>query len=243
VLLNAALFYQEYTDKQVGVTRYNPITDTDVGGIENAGEAETYGIELEVLWKVTDYFSLGGAYAYLDSEYTQFTLETQSGTNVARNLVAGGGGCLEVIDDTPDDDTIGTCIVDLAGNKIEDVPEHSFVGNARWESPLLSTGLDWYADASFIYKDSRYIDEFNAKELRSYWLMDFRTGLISDNWEIILFIDNVTDDDTAKSAVDFGSIVDSTRQGFSPPSPPDGVLVSMPDPRVVGIRANFSFGG
>jgi iron complex outermembrane receptor protein len=243
VLLNAALFFQDYTNKQVGVTRYNPITDTDVGGIENAGEAETYGIELEALWKVTDYFSLSGSYTYLDSEYTKFTLETQSGTNVARNLAAGGGGCLEVIDDTPDDDTIGTCIVDLEGNKIEDVPEHSFVGNARWESPLLSTGLDWYADASFIYKDSRYIDEFNAKELKSYWLMDFRTGLISDGWEIILFIDNVTDDDTAKSAVDFGSIVDSTRQGFSPPSPPDGVLVSMPDPRVVGIRANFSFGG
>jgi iron complex outermembrane receptor protein len=243
VLLNAALFFQEYTDKQVGVTRFDPAIEADVGAIENAGEAETYGLELEALWQATDYFSLGGAYTYLNSEYTEFTLETQSGNNVARDLAAGGGGCLQVVDDTPNGDTIGTCIVDLAGNDIEDVPTHSFVGNTRWQSPLLSTQMDWYADASFIYKDSRFIDEFNAKELNSYWLIDFRTGLIGDNWEAILFIDNLLDDDTVKSALDFGSIVDSNRQGFSPPSPPDGLILSLPDPRVVGIRANFTFGG
>ena len=242
VLFNVALFYQDYSDKQVGVTRYNPITETDVGGIENAGAAETYGLEIESQWRVTDNFTLGAAYSYIQSEYTEFTLETQSGTNVARNLAAGGGGCLQVIDVTPTDDTIGTCIVDLSGNDIEDVPNKSFVGNARWEAPLLATGMDYYADASFIYKDKRFIDEFNVKELRAYWLMDIRAGLIGDRWEALLFVDNVFDDDTVKSAVDFGSFVDSARQGFSPPAPPDGVIVSLPDPRVVGVRLNYRFG-
>ncbi|MDG1462820.1 MAG: TonB-dependent receptor [Gammaproteobacteria bacterium] len=247
-VLNAAVFFQQYTDKQVGVTRYDPVIDSDVGGIENAGEAETYGLELEGMWQITDYLSVGGAYTYLQSEYTKFTQQTQSGTNVARNLVAGGGGCLEVIPGPPATGPfapggIGTCIVDLAGNDIEDVPTHSFVGNTRWQSPLLSTQLDWYADASIIYKDKRFIDEFNIKELDSYWLLDVRTGLIGDRWEAILFVDNLLDDDTVKSALDFGSIVDSNRQGFFPPSPPDGIIVSMPDPRVIGVRLNFNFGG
>jgi len=242
VILNGAIFFQDYSDKQVGVTRFDPVAQTDVGGIENAGAAETYGLELESLWQATEYLSLGASYTYLQSEYTSFTLETQSGTNVARNLVAGGGGCLFVIDDTPTANTTGTCIVDLAGNDIEDVPTHSFVGSTRWEAPLFSTGMDYYADASFIYKSKRFIDEFNVKELRAYYLVDFRAGLIADRWEAILFVDNMFDDDTVKSAVDFGSIVDSTRQGFSPPSPPDGVIVSLPDPRVVGLRLNYRFG-
>jgi len=242
VLFNTAVFYQDYTDKQVGVTRFDASINTDVGAIENAGEAETYGIELEAQWLITENLSVGGGYTWLQSEYTEFTQFTQSGNNVARNLAAGGEGCLNI---TPgaSANQIGTCEVSLAGNQIEDVPEHSFVGNTRWEAPLASTGMQYYADASFIYKGERFVDEYNAKELDSYWLVDLRTGLIGERWEAILFIDNLFDDDTIKSAIDFGSITDSTRQGFQPPSPPDGIVVSLPDPRVVGVRFNYNFGG
>ena len=102
--------------------------------------------------------------------------------------------------------------------------------------------MNYYADASFIFKDKRFVDEFNARELDSYWLVDVRTGLIGDKWEAILFVDNLLDDDTVKSGLDYGSIVDSNRQGFIPPSPPDGFVAFMPDPRVVGVRFNFLFG-
>ena len=241
VLFNATVFFQEYTDKQVGVTRYDPVIDADIGSIENAGEAETYGLELEAQWQMTEYLSVGAGYAYLHSEYTDFVLDTQSGTNVARNLAAGGGGCL-VITPGPDSGSIGTCKVDLSGNAVEDVPTHSFVGNTRWESPIGSTGMNYYADASFIFKDKRFVDEFNTRELDSYLLVDVRTGLIGDKWEALLFVDNLFDDDTVKSGLDYGSIVDSNRQGFIPPSPPDGLVAFMPDPRVVGVRFNFLFG-
>jgi iron complex outermembrane receptor protein len=246
VLFNATVFFQEYTDKQVGVTRYDPTTDADIGSIENAGEAETYGLELETQWQMTEYLSVGAGYAYLHSEYTDFVLQTQSGTNVARNLAAGGGGCLVITPGAPPvgagTGSIGTCKVDLSGNAVEDVPTHSFVGNTRWESPIGSTGMNYYADASFIFKDKRFVDEFNTRELDSYWLVDVRTGLIGDKWEAILFVDNLLDDDTVKSGLDYGSIVDSNRQGFIPPSPPDGFVAFMPDPRVVGVRFNFLFG-
>ncbi len=114
------------------------------------------------------------------------------------------------------------------------------MGNIRYDAPL-NNELDWYSSASFIYNDERYIDEWNIKKLDSYWTMDFRAGLVADSWELIAFVDNVFDDDTVKSAVDFGSLVDATRQGFFPPSPPDSVVVSLPDPRVAGVRANLKF--
>ena len=46
-------------------------------------------IELEGVWRITDNWTVSGSYTWLDSEYTEFTQETQSGTNVARNLAAG----------------------------------------------------------------------------------------------------------------------------------------------------------
>ncbi len=241
VVLNGSVFFQDYSDKQVGVTRFDVDIQTDVGAIENAGAAETYGIELETSWLITDNLSVGAAYTWLQSEYTEFTQLTQSGNNVARDLASGGDGCERVIPGVPGN--IGTCVVDLAGNNIEDVPEHSFVGNTRWQAPLVGTEMEYFADASFIYKSERYYDEFNAKELDDYWLLDFRAGLTGDNWEAILFIDNVLDDDTVKSGIEFGSITDSNRQGYIPPSPADGIVVSLPDPRIVGVRFNFNFGG
>ncbi len=244
VVLNAAVYYQDYDDKQVGVTRFDPIIEADVGAIENAGAAETYGLELEGRWLITDNWTLSAAYAYTKAEYTDFEIETSSATNIARSLAAGGGGCLNIIPSegvgNPPDGFTESCRVSLSDNDVEDVPEHSFVGDLRYETSI-SADMDWYSSTSFIYKDDRYIDEWNTKKLDSYWTMDFRTGLIQDQWEVLLFVDNVFDDDTVKSAVDYGSIVDSYRQGFFPPSPPDGVVVSLPDPRVVGVRANYTF--
>lgn len=243
LLVNTALFYQDYTDKQVGVSRFDPVIQTDVGGIENAGESEIWGIELEAIWQVTENLTLAGGYTYVDSEYSKFVLETSSSNNVARSLAAGGGGCLAIIDNPtpPSGGRSDFCVVDLTGNQVEDVPEHSFVGNARYQAPLGDGGLEWYADASVIYRDERAMDEFNVKWLDSYVTADLRGGVIGDSWEVIGYIDNVFDDDTVKSGVDFGSQVNTVREGQFPPGPTDGVIVTMPDPRVVGVRASFSF--
>jgi len=239
--INTSLFYQDYTDKQVGVSRFDPTIGTDVGSIENAGEAEILGLEIEGFWQVTDRFSLSGGYTYVDSEYTQFEIETSSSNNIARSLAAGGQGCKSFA--TPLNDGFDeVCNVSLTGNRFEDVPEHAFVGNARYVAPFGSGGgREWYADVSFIFQDERFIDEFNVKSLDAYWLTDIRLGLLSDRYEVVLFMDNAFDDDTVKTAVDFGSQVETTRIGQFPPGPSDGVIVTLPDPRTVGVRASFNF--
>ncbi len=243
MVVNAALFYQDYTDKQVGVTRFDPIIQTDVGAIENAGEAEIFGLELEAQWQVTDQLTVSAGYSYVDAEYTDFIIETSSANNVARSLAAGDGGCLRIIDNDPAalDGQSDNCVVDLTGNEIEDVPKHSFVGNITYVAPLADTGLEWLADASVLYRDERAMDEFNVKYLDSYYTVDVRGGLIGENWQVIAFINNFFDDDTVKTGVDFGSQVNTLRQGQWPPGPTDGVVVSLPDPRVIGVRATYNF--
>ena len=243
LVVNGAVFFQDYEDKQVGVTQFNPRTQSDFGAIENAGEAEVWGVELSVQWQPGDRWLLGVGYTWLDAEYTEFESITGSANEVARAQMAGNGGCLEIIPSaTPNtDDVRDRCRVDRAGNKVEDIPEHAFVGNVKYTAPLGGTGLEWLTELSAIFTDERWVEENNVQLLDSYWVFDFRLGLVSDSWDVLFYVDNLTDDDTVKSAVDVGSQTNTHRQGHWPPGPTDGLVVSMPDPRIYGVRATFRF--
>lgn len=65
-----AVFFTEYTDLAL------PFSDPTAGGgfvtiVENAGESEAKGVELEATWDVTDDFVIRTAIGYLDAEITQ----------------------------------------------------------------------------------------------------------------------------------------------------------------------------
>lgn len=66
----AAVFYTEYTDLAL------PFSDPTSGGgfvtiVENAGESEAQGIELEATWDATDNFTIRTSIGYIDSEITE----------------------------------------------------------------------------------------------------------------------------------------------------------------------------
>ena len=66
----AAVFYTEYTDLAL------PFSDPTAGGgfvtiVENAGESEAQGIEIEATWDATDNFTIRTAVGYIDSEITE----------------------------------------------------------------------------------------------------------------------------------------------------------------------------
>ncbi|MDJ0927642.1 MAG: TonB-dependent receptor [Gammaproteobacteria bacterium] len=240
VVINGSAYFQDYTDKQVGVTRFDPRIGTDVGRIENAGESEIYGIELDAQWQINDNWFLSAGYTYTDAEYSKFEATTGSSNEIARLIQAGRGGCLELIPGPPGESA--TCRVSYTGNRIEDVPEHAFVGYGRFTTQLGGGDLELFVDANVNYNSERFIDETNIKILDEYWLMDARVGLVAESWEVVFFVDNVFDDETVKSAVDFGSIPNTLRQAQWPPGPTDGLVASLPKPRIYGIRAAFRYG-
>jgi outer membrane receptor protein involved in Fe transport len=243
LVVNGAAFFQDYEDKQVGVTQFSQITQADFGAIENAGEAEIWGIELSAQWQPGERWLLSAGYTWLDAEYTFFESITGSANEVARAQAAGNGGCLEIVPSaTPNTDDIrDRCVVNRTGNKIEDIPENSFVGGVHYTAPIGGSGLDWFAEANAIFTDERWVEENNVQLLDSYWLFDFRLGLRADSWDVLFYVDNLTDDDTSKSALDVGSQTNTMRQGQWPPGPTDGVIVNLPDPRIYGVRATFRF--
>ncbi len=262
LLLNVAGYYQDFTDKQVPTTLINSQTGLSTAAVDNAGEAEIWGLEIEATWAPTERVTLGLAYNYLDSEYVDFAITsnglndlTRANSKVHRSSdpnVGGGEYRIGNSCENPsarsaqDQDNLPTvdlrCEIDLSGNELEDVPEHSLNLNASYAAPFLSTGFEWYVQGEYIFQDSRYLEQWNDNELDSYSLVDARLGLMSDNWEAIFYVNNVFDDDTVRSA-QTGPGISTGDFITGPPRVRNQVIAYPADPRVFGLRVIYMFGG
>jgi len=67
VQINGAAFYIDYQDLQV-----NQLTQSGRNNIDNAGDAEMRGLELEVVAWINESLEVGGSYGYLDPEYKTY---------------------------------------------------------------------------------------------------------------------------------------------------------------------------
>ena len=243
--VNGAFFYQDFSDKQL-TTQYLPPGEGAVLGSrpENASAARITGLEIDTTAVLTDNLSMRWGYTWLDSEYDGYNKLSSSISDAVR-----GGRC-ELV-------TLGsntTCLIDLSGNEIEDVPQHQLFAGISWRSEMAGGG-EFMVDFDVQYQGSRYEAEWNLLEFESYMLADVRVGVSRGPWMVMAYVSNLFDDDTMRSglsAPDFAGI--SVVAGFVPPPrvpPPGRVFVTQlfpnstnlyyPDPREFGIRASYTF--
>ncbi|MEC9375170.1 MAG: TonB-dependent receptor [Pseudomonadota bacterium] len=259
--INSALFLQDFTDKQVGTTVINFTTGLSTAAIENAGKAEIKGLELDLNWAATDRLDLGLSYSYLDGVFKDFVIESSSSNDLVRNSsrvylsddpIIGqgdyriGDSCFDIFArsavDSGGDPTVQLlCNIDLSGNQLEDLPKHSLNLNAMYRAPFLDTGLEWYASGEFVYQDERYLEQSNDQFVDEYHFVDARLGLAADNWEAILYVNNLFDDDTVRSA-QTGPGIATGNFITGPPIVRNQVIAYPAPPRVYGLRFSFFFG-
>jgi iron complex outermembrane receptor protein len=228
LILNGAVFYQDYDDKQIPVqTIQNAFPYTT---IDNAGEAEVLGLELETTWLVTNNIQLQLGYSFLDAEYTNLEYVTNSSTSINR-----AGNCAPSADNS-------ACTIDLGNNKMEDVPKHSIVALAGYYPTLWDSGLTGLLETDVEWQDSRYIDEFNDREVDSFSIVNMRAGVQTDKWDALVYLNNVFDDDTIQSW-SAGTGIPATAERTDPNVlgfPAEGFGIAPP-PRQWGVRANMRF--
>lgn len=261
--LNAALFFNDYTDKQVGTQVVKSAPDGSVvlqPRIINAGRAEVWGLELNSEWQPSfvDGLVVSAAYTYLHAEFTDFLDDTRSLQRSALN-----GQCQLIYKladdpeqtvvepppgfdpDTTDPNDIGLesfCRLDMNGFRLERTPEHAFTGNLQYTRGLMNTGIDYFVELTGTYEGDRYIDFDNAVKFDAYWLFDTRFGLMQDNWEFLFYIDNLFDDDTIQtggSGPDFSTQV--TQLGFPTGFGLSHYFALLPDPRTFGAKLTIRF--
>ncbi|MBT77880.1 MAG: hypothetical protein CL798_06790 [Chromatiales bacterium] len=246
---NVAGFLNDYTDKQIGTQIVRQMGD-DVAlqpRIVNAAAAQVWGVELEAIWQPSfvDGLVLSANYTWLKAEITEFLDNTRSLIRAAINgeceLIYKNGDD-EIVPYNPSESQGTFCQLNLKGHRLERTPEHAFVGNIQFTQQLLDTGVDYFAELTGTYQGDRYMLIDNAVKFDSYWLVDTRLGLTEDNWEFLIYVNNLFDDDTFQtggSGPDFGTQV--TRLGFTAGLGTSHYFAVLPDPRTFGAMLTINF--
>ncbi|MEL7445300.1 MAG: TonB-dependent receptor [Pseudomonadota bacterium] len=218
--LNAALFYIDWIDPQLGAATVKaniPITVNGTG-------AETKGIELSGSWAPTDRLTFRGNFSYVDSQLTALT------PALVRTITPPGFG--SAFDDGE------------SGDRLPGSPETQFSIFSSYEQPL-SNGDGLIFNASFAWQGdvlTRTGGRGDSLTLGSYGVANASLTYDADTWSVTLFADNLFDEFAETGAIgtelnnqtvtDFDGGTVYVR-GFSSHILP---------PRQVGLRFKFDFG-
>ena len=198
--LNTALFLYDYTDLQVQDVENNNVV------IRNAATAEIKGLEIEGSALVTEKLTVDFGLTYLDAEFTE----------------------LRLLD--PKFPALG--IQDLEGNTLSRAPELKYILGVQYTTPIPKWG-ELTLRADYAWQDEVFFSSFNIDQLRqeSYGWLKARASFVpnNDNWEVAIFIDNITDEVAISNATFNGDIIDSTVTG------------NLAPPRTWGIEVNYHF--
>ncbi len=264
LIVNGSAFYQDFTDKQTLVSVLNAAGDRIVNRLENVDGAEVWGVELDAVWGPATPFLGGnwvfkGAYTWLDAEYVDAVTPNTSFT-----FISGAGNCTPTVVTALSGNQSLVCNVSLDGKKLEDAPEGKFIGEIQYTMPL-ENGMDLFAQLDFTWTDERFIEATNENYVEADTNLNLLLGMRGERWEVQGYVTNLLDDDTIYSVLGgpslsccfiLGSGIDlADRQppAANPDANEPGKTVTVelpafraafaPDPRVVGLRLKYSFGG
>jgi outer membrane receptor protein involved in Fe transport len=167
--LNAAAFYYDYSDYQVGGLI------NGVGVNFNAEKVKVQGLELEGVYLVTENLMINASASFLDTEIVS--------SDPLPNTSLGSVGGLPILED-------------VEGNDLPNAPQMSFNFGAQYTQNLndqmeLRYRLDYY------WQDQYQGREFGNYTYDSWERMDAYLTLSESqgHWEVGAFVKNITDDE------------------------------------------------
>ncbi|MBL8643610.1 MAG: TonB-dependent receptor [Rhodospirillaceae bacterium] len=250
LMVNGAVYYQDYSKKQVSISFINP-NSTPPGllatRVVNAGAASVKGFELDVSAAPVDNVTLTASYTYNDGKYDTFTDITSTGSTIARAAVNNPAQACTPVQVTVAPTTPGgqpttavRCQIDYSGNRLEGAPKHSLVmgGEVRGD---LSAEHSWFLGTDIRYQTERFTSFENSLKMNLYWLVDLRAGVRTDSWSITAYANNLFNDDTLKASAVY--IPDWNLSFISPRTfgVVSGASALLPDKRLIGVRASMNF--
>lgn len=171
--VNAATYYSDWEDQQLSTAVISG--GRVISAVTNIGNTEIYGLDLDITWLPLEGLQVSLAYAYVDAEIKE--------GEDARQLSAYGDG-------------------DLSGFEPPFIADNQYTLSLTFSRPLATTGFDFYLGADYAYSDDgRYLQVQNTMDLGEAKFLNARIGLASDNWDIVFWGKNLTDEDNAVSGI------------------------------------------
>lgn len=177
--LNGSVFYYDRADVQQSATApptaNNPVT---ISRLNNVGDIEAYGAELDATFRATQNLTLNGAIGITDSEISD------SDFTVSPTLPLLGAASLE-------------------GTNTPNYSKFSANFNARYEQPV-GNNLDGFAQVEYGYRSERDLSLITNPSLEEplfqedgYSLINLRIGVGAPDgrWQLTGFVENLLDED------------------------------------------------
>jgi outer membrane receptor protein involved in Fe transport len=207
--LNWNLFTSKYEDQQVSTFQGTGFV------IANAGSSISNGLEVDMQWQVTDEFRVIAALGLLDAEYDKF--EAAACTALQLSAVRGLGDDPSAFDDINSQSPVTSAqgcrqlfdatgaaagqAQDISGGQLGSDYSGSLI--FEYERPI-SADMMWFTqvdvnftDGYFMTGDLDPLDYQDALEL-----YNFRTGLRTENWTVMAYGRNITDELYATGSAD-----------------------------------------
>ena len=236
LVVNADVYFNDYTDQQIGVQRNQAGSGNAVlavPGIANAASVETRGFELDADWLFETGLQLTLEYAYTDAEFQSYVQGPPPGSTASDFAACG----------VPEGQTsspqfraeAGNICADFSGNAVAKSPEHALNFNVFYSRDF---GADdsWFVEAAARYQSKRFVDEANLSWMPEHTLVDLSAGVELGDLALTVFVRNVTDDDTIRSAQ--RQVNPGSPEGFAPGR---AIVAYLPEPRTFGVRAAYTF--
>ena len=183
--LNWAAFYTEYDNLQTSIFK-------GIGfGVTNAAEVTVQGIEFDLLWLALEGLQIGLNGAWLDAEYDSYSDAPCSATQLDVDPLCGQPG--------------GFTNNDLAGENTTFAPDYTAALFFDYNY-MLGNGMEFFAGG-----EVNYLDEYDTQgdldpedRVDDYTKVNLRFGLrgANDDWEIMLYGRNITDEEVAAYGFD-----------------------------------------
>lgn len=148
--------------------------------LDNAGVAETYGSEIDLLWLPTEYTTVTLGYAYNHAEYSEF----QNGPCWTGTVWQTSTPDPDTNYDTNGDPT-GSC--DRSGGMVSGNPENVIALTANQQFRVTDS-VGGFVHGEYIWTDERMTDVNNDPEKLdgSFYVVNVRAGFVYEPWDTTL---------------------------------------------------------
>ena len=233
--LNVAAYRTEVTDQQF-TTVIETASGSSTSLIDNVGETEISGLEVEVEALLADSLTVNAGYAWTNAEIAKWINSDEAD-------LRGANGSLH------DLHRLGS----VAGKQVPRIPEHSASLVVRHEGPEMASGFSWFLVGDVVYEGSRFSQVHNLIETGAMTRVGLRLGARRDTLEVVLWARNLFDDD---APLDILRYIDRRSGGLpnparipgnvagelgNPSSTPRGFTVSLPRGRQIGVTLTYGF--
>ena len=176
VNLSAYLYdYEEYQDRVNGI---DPLTGQAVDVVQNAPQAENWGIEVESNWLATDAWMIGGNYSYAKTEYTESYLASNEDDPASPRSI------------------FGPRQFDVEGNELNRIPRHKVTVYTNYSWATSVGRFDFYTTVA--WEDRQYYTPFNLDIDRApdFYRWDGRVEWTStdERLSVAAYCNNITDE-------------------------------------------------